>query len=177
LVGWGTAIAILDTIVREATLFAAWGFLLGGLDDLAIDLAYWWLIAAQPVRAGSTPRTLAECRAPEAPGSYAIFLPAWDESAVIATTLRNTLAVLDHPDFRIYVGAYPNDRATIDAALVRLLHNAVRMAAAHCGQCHTRLWPGAEPRHGFLNHAGSSARANAIRVAAWTSICRSPISR
>ncbi|MCR5870246.1 hypothetical protein LRS12_05595 [Sphingomonas sp. J344] len=31
---------VIDTIAREAMLFAAIGFLIGGIDDLLVDLAY-----------------------------------------------------------------------------------------------------------------------------------------
>lgn len=51
-----------------------------------------------------------------APGRrFAIFVPAWDESAVIGAMLRTTLANLPDPRLTIYVGAYPNDWATIEA--------------------------------------------------------------
>ncbi|MBN8841243.1 MAG: glycosyltransferase, partial [Sphingomonadales bacterium] len=56
---------------------------------------------------------------PARPRRFAILVPAWDESAVIGAMLRNTLARLDHPDFLIIVGCYPNDRATI-AAVARV---------------------------------------------------------
>ncbi|OAN65948.1 hypothetical protein A7X12_14535 [Sphingomonas sp. TDK1] len=48
---------------------------------------------------------------------FAIFVPAWDESAVIAPMLRSMLARWQQGRYRIYVGAYPNDPATIAAVL------------------------------------------------------------
>jgi len=51
----------------------------------------------------------------ERPGHIAVFVAAWDESAVIGAMLRAALARFDHPDYAIHVGAYPNDRPTIDA--------------------------------------------------------------
>jgi adsorption protein B len=51
------------------------------------------------------------------PRRIAIFVAAWDESAVIGAMLRAALARFDHDDYRLYVGTYPNDRATIDAVV------------------------------------------------------------
>lgn len=100
---------VIDAIAREAMLFAAIGFLIGGIDDLLIDLAYtfarlrgWWR--------GEAPRTAAPSTPP-----MALFIPAWDEAAVIGRMLRATLARYVDADYRIYVGAYPNDPATIAA--------------------------------------------------------------
>jgi bacteriophage N4 adsorption protein B len=36
----------------------------------------------------------------------AVFVPAWDESAVIGQMLKATLKRLDYPDYRIFVGHY-----------------------------------------------------------------------
>lgn len=106
------SLASLDLILHESLLFAAVGFLFGGLDDLAIDLTYVWLRATrhrQPV-----PTTLAQYPL-AAPRRIAVFVAAWDEAAVIGAMLRSSLSRFDHPDYRLYVGTYPNDRATIDA--------------------------------------------------------------
>jgi len=50
-----------------------------------------------------------------APRPLAIFIPAWDEHAVIGAMLGHLGRTLDYPDYRVYVGVYPNDRATIAA--------------------------------------------------------------
>jgi adsorption protein B len=49
------------------------------------------------------------------PGFMAILVPAWDESAVIASMLKATLKRLSYPDYRIFVGYYRNDPATAAA--------------------------------------------------------------
>jgi adsorption protein B len=107
-------IAWIDAIARETMLFAAVGFLIGGLDDLAVDGAFllrairrWWRGASQP--------TLDDFPRGGCTGRIAVMVPAWDEAAVIGAMLRATLARFDHPDWRLYAGAYPNDRATIAA--------------------------------------------------------------
>lgn len=108
----GMLIAAIDAAAREAMLFAAMWFLIGGIDDLVVDLIYGWRCAGLWLRRGrGAPRLWA---APP-PGRIAIFIPAWDESAVIGDMLRAALARFDHADYRLYVGAYPNDPATIAA--------------------------------------------------------------
>lgn len=101
---WG-----LDAAARELTLFAAVGFLVGGVDDLLIDLA--WL--GHRLFGGSPRRALADLPAPPWPRALAVFIPAWDEAAVIGAMLRTALARIGHQRYRLYVGCYPNDPATI----------------------------------------------------------------
>lgn len=141
------ALAALDAVLREATLFAAVGFLIGGLDDLAVDLAWVWTWRKR--RRQAVPGDLRAYITP--PRRIAIFVAAWDEAAVIGAMLRSTLARLDHADYRLYVGTYPNDRATIDAvALVALDDPRVRLViGAHEGpttkaDCLNTLWRGLE---------------------------------
>ncbi len=101
---------MIDSIARETMLFAAVGFLIGGIDDLAIDLI--WLARRARRRDRGIP-SLSDLPT-TAPGRLAVFVAAWDEANVIAAMLRTALARFDHPDYCIYVGTYPNDRATID---------------------------------------------------------------
>jgi adsorption protein B len=100
---------LIDSIARETMLFAAVGLLIGGIDDLLIDAVYW----AQ--RLGGRLRATPIARLPlsRVRGRIAIFVPAWDEAAVVGQMLETALARLRHPDYRIYVGLYPNDPATI----------------------------------------------------------------
>ena len=102
---------------RELILFAAVGLLIGGLDELAVDLlwlgrAIWRRLIVRQFFAPTTAATLA---APSAPGRLAIFVPAWHEGAVIAQMLENALDRFDHDNFCIYVGCYPNDPDTLHA--------------------------------------------------------------
>ncbi len=102
---------------RELMLFAAVGLLLGGIDDLAVDLIFilrtgWRRLTVYQRHDAVTAATLAP---PRRPGRIAIFIGAWDEGEVIGAMLRSTLARLDHADYRIYVGVYPNDPATLAA--------------------------------------------------------------
>lgn len=104
-----------DALAREAMLFAAIGFLVGGLDDLAVDLVYGWTRLRRLVARRDVPLAKLADLPPGPPRRIAVFIAAWDESAVIARMLRTALARFDHADYRLYVGTYPNDRPTIAA--------------------------------------------------------------
>lgn len=106
--------AVLATVAGELALFAALGFLLFSLDDLAVDLIYfvrkfWRDLFVYRHHARSDARSLTDGAKP---GWMVVLIPAWDESAVIAKMLRATLERFDHPDFTLLVGHYRNDPAT-----------------------------------------------------------------
>lgn len=133
--GWGEAAALIDIGARETLLFAAVGFCIGGIDDLAVDLVYLArLVRHRLTRGGRGAVTMRDLPSPEVRGRMAIFVAAWDESAVIGAMLASALARIDHPDYRIYVGTYPNDRPTIDA-----------VAAVAAGDARVRLVIGTDP--------------------------------
>ena len=136
----GALLWAIDAIARETMLFAAIGFLIGGIDDLAVDLVYLWSRLRWlkpdprrvPVRDG---------------GRLAVLIPAWDESAVIGPMLRTALARYDYADYRLYVGVYPNDPATLavagdvaaDDARVRIVINE-RPGGTTKADCLNALW-------------------------------------
>ncbi len=109
---------LMSRIAAELALFAGAGFLLFAINDLAVDLIYFarrlWRSATVYSR---YPRAFASelVGRPAKPGFIAIFVPAWDEAAVIASMLKATLKRLDYPDYRTFVGFYRNDPATCAA--------------------------------------------------------------
>lgn len=130
---------------RELVLFAAAGFLLGGLDELAVDLIWIgrtfrrrFLMRHQRADAG-TLRPAAE------PGRIAVLIPAWDESAVIGAMLRNALQRFGASDYRLYVGCYPNDPATI-TVVAALATETERLRLVLCAR------PGPTTKADCLNH-------------------------
>jgi adsorption protein B len=108
---------LLSRAAAELALFAGAGFLLFGLNDLAVDLIYF---ARRMWRSATIYRRFRPAYASyfvfnKDPGLIAILVPAWDESAVIASMLKATLKRLDYDDYRIFVGHYRNDPATAAA--------------------------------------------------------------
>lgn len=134
---------LVDSVAREAMLFAAVGLLIGGLDDIAVDAVYW----TRRLFGRDRGVAIADLPAPARPGRIAVFVPAWDEAAVIGDMLVTALARFRHPDYRIYVGLYPNDPATIDA-VARVAGRDARVrgvVGAHAGpttkaDCLNTLW-------------------------------------
>jgi bacteriophage N4 adsorption protein B len=118
---------ILVAVHRELILFAVAGFLLGGFDDLVIDLI--WVVRAVWRRLtvyNRHPRAAASTLQPQSPGRIAVFVPAWQEDAVIGPMLANARRVWGDADHIIYVGVYPNDPAT-QAAVQPYVGAHVRM--------------------------------------------------
>jgi bacteriophage N4 adsorption protein B len=89
-------------------------FLLGtGFEDFAIDLYYWiltlfnrkWIERLRGLPLSKLHET------PEKP--IAVFIPAWQESAVIGHMLRRACSSIRYTSYDIFVGVYPNDPDTI----------------------------------------------------------------
>ena len=100
---------------HELFLFAATFFLIGAMDELAVDLTYIWLRLTGRVR---TPRVDEDqLRASPLAGRCAVFIPAWREQKVIAATVRHALAAWPQDQLRLYVGCYHDDQATLAAAM------------------------------------------------------------
>lgn len=130
-------------LVREALGIVAAGFVLSSLDTLAIDLSFGARAAWRRLVVHSRwPRARADrLSGPGAP--MAIVVPAWDESAVIGPMLATLLATARYDAYRVFVGVYPNDPATIDA---------VRAIADPRVQLVTCRRPGPTTKADCLNH-------------------------
>lgn len=159
--GAGLIFTMLGFVMHEALLFAACGFLLLGASDLAVDAIWMGRTLRLRLRFG---KMLCADGLPAActPGLMAIFVPAWDEAIVIGRMLENTLNSVDHPDYRIYVGCYPNDPATIavvrnlDDQRVRLVVGPVPGSTTKA-DCLNRLWEAL-----LHDEAVSGGRAKAV---------------
>jgi adsorption protein B len=99
---------------RELLLFAGFWLAVGLLDELAIDLSWFWLKLTGRARTRSLPAGYGV--APLA-GPVAVFIPAFAESAVIGTTIRHMLLTWRQEALRLYVGCYGNDPVTLAAAI------------------------------------------------------------
>jgi adsorption protein B len=113
-------IFVLDGAVRESMLFAATWLLIGGIDDLGVDICFF----IDRLRHWRAPRRwISDLPERVVPGSFAVFVAAWREEGVIGAMLATTTARFAHPDYRVYVGVYPNDPATIGAAQEMARHD------------------------------------------------------
>lgn len=140
---WGA----IDFAMQEGALFAAFGFLLLGLSDLAVDFIW---IARTCWRRLTVYRRFDRAQAdtlsaPASPGCLAIFVPAWDESDVIGYMLRSALSTFAGSNYRIYVGCYPNDPESI-AAVRAVRDERVRIVIGPVpgpttkADCLNRIW-------------------------------------
>lgn len=135
------AFAFLGVAAFELALFAGAGFLLLGLSDLAVDLL--WI--ARSLGSTGAARDPVPHSVATNPGRLAIFVPAWDEAAVIGDMLCASIERFGDADYRIYVGCYVNDPETI-AAVRRVDDLHVRLVIGDTpgpttkADCLNRLW-------------------------------------
>lgn len=146
------SIALLQAVGHELLLAAAVGILIFGIEDLAFDMLWFFRRLRSPL-------------AVDAPldGTIAVFVPAWQEAAVLPATLTQMLAAWQNEDVRIFIGCYPNDSATLFAVSSLVARNPrLRLAvSAHDGPTSkadnlNRLWQA----------LGEDERAGSFRFAA-----------
>lgn len=108
------ALAWLEVFERELLLFSTFWFVLGALDDLAVDLL--WIVLKLRGKAKETVIGPAAASAPIS-GHAAILIAAWREEHVIGYTIRHALEAWQQREYTLYVGCYANDPATVHAAM------------------------------------------------------------
>lgn len=140
-----TALAAgLHIFTREMLLLVAVGIAVSGVDDLFIDAFYfsrtvWRRLTIYRRHDRATAESMRRADA----GAMAIIVPAWDEGNVIGAMLADLTRRLDYPDYRVFVGIYPNDPAT-RAAVVAVADRHVRIVT--CSR------PGPTTKADCLNH-------------------------
>ena len=96
-------------IWRELALFAVCGTLLFALDDLAMDIV-WLVVRRRDIVVPDQP-------APDhADSTLAIFVPAWDEAAVLPAMIAQCRQRWAGEAYHLFIGIYANDAATLAAA-------------------------------------------------------------
>ena len=138
--------AVLFVALREAMMVVAFLTAISCLDDLAIDLIFfarhgWLHLTARQRRARREASRIDRSRSPP----IAIFVPAWDEQAVVGDMLRHLTSSLDYRDYRVFVGVYPNDPGTAAAVDAVGDPRVRRVSVAHPGpttkaDCLNALW-------------------------------------
>jgi len=99
----------------ELLMLAMAGLALGGLDDLAVDILWigQWLKRRGMGKAKAAARSMSDLPPARHSGRMAIFIPAWDEAAVIGDTIRHALVQWEGCSFTLFVGCYRNDPETL----------------------------------------------------------------
>ena len=105
----------LTLVHYELLLFAGVFFLIGALDELGVDIAWFWLRLRG--RAGSWKIDRKEVREAKLSGPAAVLIPAWQEHRVIGATIAYALQAWPQKALRIYVGCYRNDMKTAEAIM------------------------------------------------------------
>ena len=108
------ALRALQGVEHELLLFAAFWFILGAVDELAMDIAWLWLRLTGKLR---EVRLDPSVRGAPLSGRMAVFVPAWQEADVIGAMIDHTLKAWPQEGLRLYVGCYGNDRDTLAAAV------------------------------------------------------------
>ncbi len=130
----------LDSWIAAWMLPLALWLLASGLDDLLVDLV--WLAYVLRGGARSAPPDQRELTA--APRRrIAIWVPLWREHRVIGRMLERNLAACTYEPFEVFLGCYPNDEPTLEAA---------KEAAARHPNVHVALCP----------HDGPTSKADCL---------------
>jgi adsorption protein B len=103
--------------------------LLSGLDDLTLPSLWFWSWWRSRRHASRFPAVEEMRLCPEK--RIAIFVPCWHESAVIAKMIEHNVAAINYRNYSFFVGAYPNDPATVTA----LRELETRFANVHLAMC------------------------------------------
>lgn len=116
-----TAVQWLQILERELLFFSLFWFIVGMIDEMLVDAVWIGLRcfggARTPVLSGNTLPRAAPGRLFTSDAPLAVFIPTWQESAVIGATVGHMLRVWPQAALRIYVGCYCNDGATVGAVM------------------------------------------------------------
>jgi adsorption protein B len=118
--------------------------LISGLDDLMVDLAWAWTWVRSVFRPAASLFPPGPRQLENAPRQrIAIFVPLWQEHAVIGRMLEHNLGAIRYPDYHFFAGCYPNDAPT---------EEAVQAVAARFPQVHLAVCP----------HPGPTSKADCL---------------
>lgn len=110
----GQLLPALLAVEHELLLFAAFWFIIGALDEAALDIGYLWLRFTGRLR---EPLVAPDAESAELRGKAAVFVAAWQEADVIGAMISHTIKAWPQRRMTLYVGCYGNDPATLAAAM------------------------------------------------------------
>lgn len=99
-------------VEHELLLFAGVFFLIGSVDELAVDLIWVWL---RLTGRSSTLRIRRQNHCAPLLGPAALLIPAWHEERILTTTIAHALEAWPQRELRLYAGCYRNDVGTAEA--------------------------------------------------------------
>jgi adsorption protein B len=114
-VGYWPPLEWLALAERELLLFAGVFFLIGAVDELAIDIGWLWLKLTG--RANTPGIDRRDLQARPLAGPAAVLIAAWHESHIVEFTVGHALAAWPQAELRLYVGCYRNDPDTLEAVM------------------------------------------------------------
>ncbi len=88
--------------------------MMSGIDDLAVDIYYWYFHIFMPGQIHRFRGEPAEKLNEVDEKPIAVFVPAWNEFEVIDKMLLHACKTIQYENYDIFVGVYPNDQPTID---------------------------------------------------------------
>ncbi len=100
--------AFFDAFVAACLFPASVAILISGLDDMVLNIICLWTRLR-----GRRVKQLDQSPLPEK--LIAIFVPLWHEHVVIGGMVEHNVAAIDYDNYHFFIGAYPNDEATLDA--------------------------------------------------------------
>ena len=123
-----TVAQALDGLVAGLLPLLAGVILVFAADDLLVDLLFLRLMARRKQAPPPIDETLPE-------QLIAIFVPCWQEDAVIEAMVRHNAATIRYTNYRWFLGVYPNDPQTRNAAqrLAAEMPNVTVSIAPHPG--------------------------------------------
>ncbi|KZL17730.1 bacteriophage N4 adsorption protein B [Pseudovibrio axinellae] len=111
------AFVLLFLITQSLFLVASYVFAVSGADDLFVDTLYYFFVAwYRGPMAGITEEAIFEEAGEPDPKPLAIMMPAWDEAEILYPAVTDIMSQLDYPNYWVFIGVYPNDEATVQAA-------------------------------------------------------------
>ena len=117
IMAWDLLVADYYSFLEWLAVIVALVIFVSSLDDLFIDVWYWvrrTYRATTVQRSSRYSRLTVEQLRDREEQPMAIMVPAWQESDVIAAMLQNMLEVLEYQNYKVFVGTYVNDPATIE---------------------------------------------------------------
>jgi bacteriophage N4 adsorption protein B len=103
----------LASMISALSIVVALGYLILGIDDIAIDLIFWYRLLSNSLFGPRYPRLTLETLHATREQRIAIFVPCWHEAEVIDRVLSHACETIDYDNYDILVGVYPNDLATL----------------------------------------------------------------